>query len=69
MIDIVNAESSAIVNLSSDLKILQNKFANITTPLGQFKEEVTVCIIFTGIVHFTFLCCMQYKYKQAGYPK
>lgn len=42
MIDIVNAESGAIVNLSSDLKILQNKFANISLPLGQFKEEVSV---------------------------
>lgn len=42
MIDIVNAESSAIVNLSSELKVLQNKFFNIANPLGQFKEEVSL---------------------------
>lgn len=42
IVDLVNNESNAIVNLSSDLKVLQNKFDNLTTPLGQFREEILV---------------------------
>lgn len=42
IVDLVNNESNAIVNLSSHLKILQNQFDNLSTPLGQFREEILV---------------------------
>lgn len=46
IVDLVNNESNAIVNLSSDLKCLQNKFDNLSTPMGQLKEELLVRIYF-----------------------
>lgn len=50
IVDLVNNESNAIVNLSSDLKILQNKFNNLSTPLGQFREEILVNITNASLI-------------------
>lgn len=42
IVDLVNNESTAIVHLSSELKVLQNKFEDISRPLGQLHEEFLV---------------------------
>lgn len=42
IVDLVNNESNAIVNLSSELKLLQNNFSSLQTPLGQLREELMV---------------------------
>lgn len=58
IVDLVNNESNAIVNLSSDLKVLQNKFDSLSTPLGQFREEILVRIFINKVLSslpFNFL--------------